>query len=204
MTGTMKRLLLLAPLFLATGACGSGTPGAAAQSSTASAGVVDSVFPMPVMLARFRADLTEPASLSGGAASRDALVHRVMDALAANDTMAFEKLSLNRAEFAWLYYPTAPTAQPPYELPPALAWFQWQERNRKGVFRALREFGGRRLDFRGYRCDAQPSTEGENRLWTGCVVTLGRDREKPVTLHLFGAILERDGRFVVLSYQNDF
>jgi len=196
-------LVLLAPLF----ACEARAPrsdSAEAAESPATKGVVDSVLPMDVALDRFRADLEEPDRMRSGADTRDALVQGVMDALAANDTTAFEGLAVNRAEWAWLYFPTSINARPPYEIPPALAWFQLQERNRKGALRALRELGGHSLDYRGYACDPEPTLEGENRLWTGCTVTLSRDGAPPVTLRLFGSILERDGRFAVLSFTNDF
>jgi hypothetical protein len=164
---------------------------------------MDSVLPMDVALDRFRKDLPRPDSLRG-VTNRDTLVLRVIEALRTSDTTAFERLAVNRAEWVWLFYPTNVQAKPPYELPPGLAWFQLQETNRKGVFRALRELGGHTLDYQGYRCDPNPTVEGENRLWTGCVVTLGRDGAAPVTLRLFGAILERGGRFAILSYANDF
>jgi hypothetical protein len=165
--------------------------------------VVDSLVPIDVALEHFRDGLPKPEGLGGGAGHRDTLVRRVIDALQASDTMAFERLAVNRAEWAWLYYPTNVLAKPPYELPPALAWFQLQGGNRKGVFRALREFGGHRLDYRGYRCNPEPTVEGENRIWIGCTVTLGRDGGAPVAIQLFSALLERGGRFAVLSYDND-
>lgn len=182
---------------------------AAAPAPTASAeapspGAVDSVFPMPVMLERFRKGLAEPTRLEHGAASRDALVGNVVAALQASDTARFEALAVDVAEFAWLYFPTTSIAKPPYELPPALAWFRLQEGNRKGVFRALRELGGRRLELKGYRCAEEPSVEGANRIWGGCTLTLERDGAAPVALRLFDSILERDGRFAILSYANDF
>jgi len=159
---------------------------------------------MDVALGRFRADLDEATRLTSGAASRDELVRRIVDALAAADTAAFEALAVNRSEWAWLYFPTSPVALPPYELPPGLAWFQLQEGNRKGVLRALRELGGRRIDYRGYRCPDEPTIQGNNQVWSDCRVTLSRDGADPVTIALFGAILERDDRFAILSYANDF
>jgi len=194
----MNRILWLAPLVLAPLACGP-----ADDASRQAARVVDSVIPIDVALERFRKDLTKPDGLGGGAGHRDTLVRRVIDALQANDTLAFERLAVNRAEWAWLFYPTNVLAKPPYELPPALAWFQLQGGNRKGVLRALRELGGHKLDYRGYRCNPEPTVEGQNRIWIGCTVTLGRDGGAPVAIQLFSAILERDGRFAVLSYAND-
>ena len=111
---------------------------------------------------------------------------------------------VNLAEYAWLYFPTTKVAKPPYEVPPAFAWFQVQEKNRRGSARALRELGGHRVALKSYRCDAEPTVEEQNRIWSGCAVTISRDGAVPVELKLFGAILERAGRFEVLSYQNDF
>ena len=205
----MRTKLLFLSLVTAA-ACRSGDAnpdrpaGASVPDAAAPHRVVDSVFPMDVMLDRFRADLVRPAGLRTDITTRDRLVERVVDALAASDTAALASLAVDRAEFGYLYYPTAATARPPYELPPALAWFQLQEKNRRGVLRALRELGSHRIDYRGYRCDAAAAAEGENRIWSGCRVTLSRDGEKPASLALFGAIIERGGRFEILSFENDF
>lgn len=190
-------------LFLAVGLPGLLACRKPGESSRRPGIVIDSVVPTDLAMDRFRKDLPQPDSLRG-VSSRDMLVLGIVEALRAGDTLAFERLAVNRAEWAWLFYPTNIQSKPPYELPPGLAWFQLQETNRKGVFRALRELGGHRLDYRGYRCDTQPVVEGDNRLWTGCRVTLARDAAAPITVRLFGAILERGGRFAVLSYANDF
>ncbi len=198
---------------LGTAGCGTGKPRPAPADSAPAvvptavappAHVVDSVFPMNVMLDRFRKSLPQTTGLRGLATSRDDLVERLIAALAASDTAAFEAMTVDRAEFAWLYYPTTATAKPPYELPPALAWFQLEEKSRKGIFRALRELGGHRLTLIGYQCDPKPTIEGDNRIWSGCKVTLSRDGEKATPLKLFGAIIERGGRFEFLSFDNDF
>lgn len=195
----MRSILWLAPFVVVPAACGGGS------SATEGVGqVVDSIIPMDQALDRFREGLIEPAGLAGGEGSRDDLVGKVVRAFEAQDTMAFEALAVNRAEWAFLYYPDNALSKPPYELPPALAWFQRQEASRKGVLRGLRELGGHRVTYQGHTCSPDPVLEGENRIWTGCVVTLRRDDGDPVTIGLFAAILERDGRFAVLSYDNDF
>ncbi len=176
----------------------------AARASATPRVVVDSVLPMSVQLARFRRGLPRPARLTHGATSRDALVRSVVRALATSDTLAFQPLAIDRAEFAWLYFPTTAIAHPPYELPPGLAWFRLQEDDRKGVFRALREISAHHPRYLGYHCDPRPRIEGENRIWTGCRVALARDDAPPSDIRLFSGILERDGRFAVLSYDNDF
>ena len=202
----MRSILRLAPLLMIPAACGRGSPQEEQLPSAPDAArvVVDSLIPMDQALDRFREGLVEPVGLSGGADSRDELVEKVVRAFEAQDTMAFEALAVNRAEWAFLYYPDNVLSKPPYELPPALAWFQLQEANRKGVLRGLRELGGHRVTYQGYTCSQEPVLEGQNRIWTGCTVMLRRDDGDPVTITLFAAILERDGRFAVLSYDNDF
>ncbi len=188
---------------------GQGTAATAAATSPASqpektAGVVDSVIPIPEALARFRRDLPDPGRLVGGAGTPDALVDSVVHALQRADTAAFERLGVSRSEWAWLFYPSDVLSRPPYELPPALAWFQLQEANRTGVLRMLRELGGRLLDHRRFACDPEPRVEGANRIWIHCRVELAVRGAEPHQIRLFSAILERDGRFAVLSYDNDF
>ena len=197
-------LIVLAAL---VSACRGESPRAAAAAqptASVSAGVIDSVVPIDVALRRFRSQVPRVDRLHSTVSGRDALVRAVVVALSRSDTTTVVRLALNLAEYAWLYYPSTKIARPPYELPPALAWFQLQERDRKGALRALRELSGHRVDFRGYRCDATPMVEGQNRIWTGCVVTIARDGARPVSIRLFGGIIERDGRFEVLSYENDF
>lgn len=200
------RLSLVAAL-LALAACRAdarpASPAAAARAPRPGA-VIDSAMPIAEALRRFRADLLRaPSGFENGAASRDSLVGRWVRAVEANDTAALEPLAINRAEFAYLYYPTDPQARPPYELPPGLMWFQMQERSRQGAFRLLREFGGEPLGYAGYRCDPQPQIQGPNRIWKGCVVRLARTAADTAEVRLFGAILEHGGRFAFLSYAND-
>jgi hypothetical protein len=204
---TILRIFSAAVLAVTLGACRneSPTPVAAAQPPAAvTPGTVDSAISIDVALSRFRRDVAKTDRLHSNVASRDVLVREVVSALRRSDTASIERLALNLAEYAWLYYPTTAIARPPYELPPALAWFQLQEKNRKGALRALRELGGHRVDYLGYRCAPRPIIEGENRLWTRCVVTLSRDGAAPVSVRLFGAIIERRRRLEVLSYENDF
>jgi hypothetical protein len=197
--------ITLAAVLTLTAACRNAeAPSADGAATEVPAEVVDSVLPMDVMLQRFRTGLPEPERLTGGADSRDGLVEGLVRALQESDTLAFERFSMGMSEWAWLYYGTAAQAQPPYELPPGMAWLQFQETNRTGALRALERLGGHALVYRGHVCDPAPTLEGGNRIWIGCTVTLGVDGAPPAPVRLFSSILERDGRWVVLSYANDF
>jgi hypothetical protein len=58
-------------------------------------------------------------------------------------------------------------------------------------------------DVRGrmteYRCDGEPLVQGENRVWSDCLVEV-RGPEGTRQLSLFGAIMEREGVFKFVSY----
>lgn len=172
-----------------------------ADSAAAQPAVVDSILPPEEALRRFREGLPTADRLAGGADSRDALVRRFIGAVEAQDTAALREMVVTRAEFAHLVYPTSRYTRPPMQQDPALVWLQMQLNSEKGVVRLLRRHGGAETEFRGYACEEQPTTEGENRLWERCTVQLAADGGD-VTLRWFGSIIERDGHFKLMSYAN--
>jgi hypothetical protein len=143
-------------------------------------------------------------ALTGGASTRDALVARFVDALAAKDTAAFVEMLMTREEFGWLYYPHTRFTERPYELAPEILWLQIQNGSSRGVGRLLDRLGGTRLDVRDYRCRSVPLVEGPNRIWEECTVRVASPEGAPADVGLFGSILERDGLFKFVSYSNDF
>jgi hypothetical protein len=167
--------------------------------------VVDSALPADEELRRFRASLPHVSMLEGAATSRDALVHEFVSALEHNDTTALIRLHVTRAEWAWLVYPFSVQAHPPYHQPPEIAWMLATAASTKGLTRLMKRRAGRSLDVVGYRCNKQPSREGENRIWRGCELRIdARASNEPTRQRLFGAIIERAGRFKFLSYANQF
>ena len=160
--------------------------------------------PADEKLAQFRAGLAAPVRLSGGAASRDALIRRFVRAVEHRDTTAIRAMVLDRSEFAYLYYPSSPYTRPPTVQEAPLAWFLLVQNSQKGVTRVFNRFGGRHVQYVGHRCDPEPSREGANLLWHGCVVDLRTSTDGVVTRTLFGSIIERDGHFKFFSYRNDF
>ena len=152
---------------------------------------------------RFREGLTPTTGLSGGASSVSDLTDRLIRALEASDTAAIRSLVLDRAEFAYLYYPHTEYVAPPRAQPPALLWLFISQNSEKGAVRLVRRLAGRPLGYHGVTCPDAPRAEGPNRLWVGCTVSLGEGDAASDT-HLFGSIIERDGRFKFVSYTNDF
>ena len=166
------------------------------------AGVIDSIFPIEEEIRRFAETVDrEPAALSGGANSRDGLVENFIQALERSDTAALAAAIIDRAEFIHLYFPHTVYTRPPYELDPAIVWFQMMNNSSRGMTRAHQRFAGRDLGYRGYRCGPE-TAEGPNRIWDRCVVRIAPEGE-PMELRLFGLIVERDGEYKFVTYGND-
>jgi hypothetical protein len=168
--------------------------------------VIDSVFPMDVMLARFREAVPAVTRLEGGAPDREALARTFLSAVSAGDSVALTGLLVNRSEYAWLLFPEHLYAKPPYELDPAIHWLQVQASSAKGLARVLERYGTRPLEFRSLACDAdtmQFTASPTITAWGPCTVTF-RGNDSTLTRRLFGTIVERDGVAKFLGYANEF
>ena len=196
------RAAIAAVAVIMLGACqnADGAPSMPAGGSL----VVDSVHPPQVALERFRRRLHAPAeTLTGGASSLQSLTARWAAAVETHDTATIRRLAIDRAEFAWLYYPASPFAEGPLYQSPDLVWFRLQANSEKGIVRVLRRLGGSDMRYRSVACGRAPRIEGENRIWEYCSVRRGEGPEARAEI-LFGGILERGGRFKFISYANQF
>jgi hypothetical protein len=168
--------------------------------------IVDSVFPIAEEIRRFKAAIggTPVTSLRGGAASRDALVERIVAAVVARDSVGLARMAVTPREFADLVYPSSPFSRPPSMDAPGRVWMTIANPSRSGRIRLLRRLGGTALRYVGHSCDAEPERQGKNLLWTHCTVTLQAADGSRHTARLFGTIIERDGQFKVMSFTNEF
>lgn len=164
---------------------------------------VDSLLPIEEEVRRFRATLDRPPrELRGGAESLESLVAAVAAAVNAGDENALRALTVDRAEFAYFYYPYTIYVRPPYELGPGLVWFQLVNQSSRGVNRLERTFATRRLEPAGVVCHRwEPA--GRGRVLSDCRMSVRADDGGRVDVRLFSRVLERDGTFKVLSYAND-
>jgi len=212
--GRVCRGRALAALLLTLGAAGcdaqafgTGTPAGGDRMDGATAHTpvhVDSIFPMEEEILRFREGIPQVSGLSGGAPSKETLVDGLITALEQADSAAVTGLALNRAEFAWIYFPHTMYVAPPYELPPGLVWFQQQNRSSTGLTRLLRRYAGRTLHYEGFNCpDEAGEPFGEGRIWHGCTVFGTLPEGDRVEERIFGSILEWDGRYKLVSYSNE-
>ncbi|MEO7361135.1 MAG: hypothetical protein ABI120_12460 [Gemmatimonadaceae bacterium] len=171
------------------------------QDVVAAGGVVDSILPIPVQLDRFQAAMSEkPDTLRHASPSINALIMRLSIAIAANDTAALNAMMLDRAEFAWLYYPSSKMSLPPYEAPPQLLWGQILASSNDGAQNLLKKFGSAAFKVTGVNCPKPPVAEGGNLLHEGCLLKVQTPGAVQGEAAYFGTIIERDKRFKFVSY----
>lgn len=200
---------LLTLSIVAISACrpgsGTGEPAAAEVPSAAPVRVVDSIRPLEDEVAQFRAAFAPdtPQALAGGAGSRDGLVRRWVAAIEQSDSAALREMLLDPAEYITFYYPESPYTRPPYRQSPSLRWHLISSTSSQGAGRVWQRHAGRPLGFHGYRCSAEPTVMGKNRIWGGCRVAL-EDSSGTREVRLFGPVIERDGRFKFLTYGSDY
>lgn len=178
-------------------------PVATAATTGMARQVVDSILPIEEEVRRFQAGLVAPAGLQEGASSREMLVRRFVERLAARDTTGLLALTITRAEFAFVLYPASSYTRPPYRTPPGLVWMQLEQDNRVGLRRLLR------ADFREptyvrHDCGEPPIRDGGATLWRGCRVLVELAGGDTIDARLFGVIVQHGERFKLASLQTDF
>jgi len=167
--------------------------------------IVDSILPVEEQLRRFRVGLTEvPAQFAGGASTPNELAQAFIHSLEVSDTAALVRMTISKAEFAYLVYPESPNSRKPYQQSPDLVWLQHSAASGTGLTRLLNRLSGSGIRFRSLTCDAEPIHDGSNRIWRNCAVRFAPRSGDPVSLQLFAGIIEREGRFKILSYANAF
>ncbi len=154
-------------------------------------------------LRRFRHTLTPVESLAPVFKSKEDLARAYVAAILSSDMRGIAQTLMTRAEFAWVYYPENPLSRPPYELPAGLAWFELEGNSLAGVRRALATYGGRGVVLRELQCSLAPVEQRTNRLWNGCVAVLRHEDGSDAEVRMFGTILERGGRFKLVTAAND-
>jgi hypothetical protein len=168
--------------------------------------VVDSILPVEEMLRRFRTAVGgEPVTAFQYASdSRDALVARFMKAVASSDSLDLHRMALNAREFADLVYPESPNTHPPYRQDPALMWRTIQNPSVGGLTRLLRRTAEIPANLQSYECTGRTEQQGKNTLIGRCFLRVADTTGAISTHRYFGTIIERGGKFKIVSYRNEF
>lgn len=162
--------------------------------------IVDSIFTIDEHLKRFRKGLDEVSAFSGGERTPHALVQSIVRGIENADTALLVRLAVTQAEFAWLVYPESPYTRPPLRQAPEIVWYLQAGESYKGLRRLLDRLGNTSLGYVGFNC-SDPIAQGRNTILTGCVV---EQTSELYGKRLFGQLIERGGRWKVLSYANGY
>lgn len=174
----------------------------AAEPAAVATAPMDSA--LATALARFRDGLPRTDTLRNAMPSRDSVVRAFMGLLARRDTMGLARLHLSRGEWAWIVYPESRYTRPPFRQRADLGWMLIMERSNTAAARLLDRRGGQPLALVGWECASTPEPEGRTLYWGRCTVTYRDPAGVPRTERLFASIVERDGRFKIGSYSNQF
>lgn len=163
--------------------------------------VVDSIFPPEEALRRFQAESTPVTALTGGASSTDELLRRYWETLQSGDSLALRPYVVNKAEFAYLYFPESNEAE--NGLQPHVSWLLYSNNGGRGLSRALTLASTESVPITGTAClEDRTQTIGKNLVHGPCGVVrmLGA---RPDTVWIAQHIIERDGVFKLLSFANE-
>lgn len=204
----MKVKWIFVAVMAALGGCRDSGPPALAAGSPRTAPAAetpasDSILVTDTMIARYQAGLPAVTSLGDDApGSIDELIDRFLTAVADSSVSGLAAITMSEAEFAYLYFPTSMYTRPPYAQPPVVNWLLLEQNSLKGRHRLLREYGGRGVAAEGRECTGDVIVEGRNRIHEQCTIRIRNADDGLDTLRLFGSILERDGRFKLMSLAN--
>lgn len=167
--------------------------------------VIDSILPVEEEIRRFSAKVGgAPATgLAHASDSRDALIRRIVRDVASSDSIDLIRTAVSPREFLDLVYPPSRYTRAPYRQSPELVWLSIAMHSVTGYRRLLGRLAGQPLRLVDYTCSPRPQTEGENIFWNDCTLRLTNGSDTSVQ-RWFGSIIERDGRFKVMSFSNQF
>jgi hypothetical protein len=168
--------------------------------------VVDSARPIPEEIRRFAARVggESVTSLAHASAAREALMRRVVRDVTKADSADLAAAAVTPREFIDLVYPSSPYTHPPYEQPPDLVWMQIADPSAAGYRRLLARRGGQTFAYISHACSGKPERQGRNTLYLDCLIVVRDSAREDIKQRWFGTIIERDGRFKILSYRNQF
>jgi hypothetical protein len=169
-------------------------------------GFDQSARPIPEEIRRFaeRVGGDSVSSFAHASMSREALIRRVVRDVARADSSDLAAAAITPREFIDLVYPSSPYTHRPYEQPPDLVWMQIANPSGAGYRRLLGRLGGQAFAYISDACAGKPERQGANTLYLGCIIMVSDPSHRQIKQRWFGSIIERDGRFKILSYRNQF
>lgn len=138
----------------------------------------------------------------GAFESVEALGERVVIALNRGDEEELHRLRVTKEEYLGWMWPQFPASRPPIGFPPEFAWSNLETRSRVALSKALRSYGKSRLRYVGIRFERPEERYRNFRLKRGSVLVVQTPQGQQITLRFLGSVVERNGQYKLLSYQD--
>ncbi len=126
-----------------------------------------------------------------------------MAALAQNDVAALRALALSEQEFKEHVWPDLPASRPERNLPFSYVWGDLHQKSEAALARTVGSHGGRRYELAGVRFVGETTKYNTYDVHRKTELTVMDATGAQTPLRLFGAVLEKEGRFKVFSYVVD-
>lgn len=139
-----------------------------------------------------------PVALSPAFHSKDAAVEAFLAALASRDRGALEASTLNEREFRRDIWPALPASDANVGMPPDYVWAETAQKNAGFLSQLLEEHGGTPYTLVVATFAGGTSDYGAFRVHRKTVLDV-RGPAGPVTLRLFGSMVESGGRWKIYS-----
>jgi hypothetical protein len=145
----------------------------------------------------------ERPALAHTFSSERALADRVLGALAARDIAALQALPLSEQEFRHIVWPELPASRPDMGMPSEYAWRTLAQNSLANLAQMLDSHGGHRYRLVDVVFDGETTRYASFTVRRKARLIVHDQRGTERHLRLFGAVVERNGRFKLFSYVAD-
>lgn len=149
-----------------------------------------------------RIGCSEPSKLKNSFKSTEDLGKAVVTALNEKNAESLHKYRVDKEEYIGYMWYSFPASQPKYNIPEDFAWDNLNIKCIKGVTKWVNQYGNRGLEFQKIAFE-NPTEEYDGfTLLRGTVLHIKTKDGKEKTLRILGSVVEMDGRYKLLSYDD--
>jgi hypothetical protein len=150
----------------------------------------------------FQSVAAERRNLEAAASSPEELVRGFLAALSHDDLDQVRRLAVTEEEFATYIWPELPAAAPDRNLTVQFVWNNMNVRSQSNLRHLMDALGGQRLELEELRFTGKTTEYATYRIHRNSELVV-RDRTGKISIgRLFGSVLELDGQFKILSFNN--
>ena len=143
-----------------------------------------------------------PIAFEPAFTSKDAVVEAALRAIAARDGSTLASLAVSESEFRKHIWPGLPASDPKVGMPLDYVWADTSQKNENYMAQLLAEHGGRDYRLIAVTFGGETTDYGAFRVHRKTTLDV-RGPAGPVTVRLFGSLVESGGRWKIYSFVVD-